>query len=92
MSRSSPAVKQQAVRHHGGEWIAICLPGDSYDEVVLVAREEEAASGAFYVHAADDLLVVQTGSNTDFQPLGSSPRAREREERRRAPCASASPR
>jgi threonine dehydratase len=58
MPRSSPAVKQQAVRHHGGEWITICLSGDSYDEAVLAAREDEAASGAVYVHAYDDLLVM----------------------------------
>ncbi len=58
MPRSSPAVKQEAVRHHGGEWITICLAGDSYDEAVLAAREDEVATGAVYIHAYDDLLVM----------------------------------
>jgi len=58
MPRSSPAVKQEAVRHHGGEWITIRLAGDSYDDAVIAAREDEAATGAVYIHAYDDLLVV----------------------------------
>ena len=29
MPRSSPGVKQQAVRQHGGEWVEICWVGDS---------------------------------------------------------------
>lgn len=58
MPRSSPGVKQQAVRHHGGEWVEIVLAGDSYDEAVIAAREEEARSGALYIHAYDDLQVM----------------------------------
>ncbi len=58
MPRSSPGVKQQAVLHHGGAWVGIVLSGDSYDEAVLAAREDEAASGAVYIHAYDDLRVM----------------------------------
>lgn len=58
MPRSTPKVKQNAVRHHGGEFVQIVLTGDSYDEAVLAAREDERASGAVYVHAYDDLAVM----------------------------------
>jgi threonine dehydratase len=58
MPRSTPKVKQDAVRHHGGDFVRIMLAGDSYDEAVMAARDEERASGATYVHAYDDLHVM----------------------------------
>ena len=58
MPRSTPKVKQNAVRNHGGDFVQIVLTGDSYDEAVLAAREDERASGAVYVHAYDDLAVM----------------------------------
>ena len=58
MPRSSPGVKQQAVLHHGGEWVEIVLSGDSYDDAVVAARQDEKASGAVYIHAYDDLRVM----------------------------------
>lgn len=58
MPRSTPKVKQNAVLHHGGEFVRIVLAGDSYDEAVMAAREDEGGSGATYVHAYDDLHVM----------------------------------
>lgn len=58
MPRSTPRVKQTAVRHHGGPWVEIVLAGDSYDEAVTAARADEARTGAVYVHAYDDLAVM----------------------------------
>lgn len=58
MPRSTPRVKQSAVRQHGDKWVEIRLAGDSYDEAVHAARADEAASGATYVHAYDDLRVM----------------------------------
>lgn len=58
MPRSTPKVKQNAVLHHGREFVRIVLAGDSYDEAVMAAREDERASGATYVHAYDDLHVM----------------------------------
>jgi threonine dehydratase len=58
MPQSTPQVKQRAVRFHGGEFARIILTGDSYDEAVSAARADEQASGAVYVHAYDDLLVM----------------------------------
>ena len=58
MPRSTPKVKQNAVLHHGGDFVRIMLAGDSYDEAVMAARADERASGATYVHAYDDLKVM----------------------------------
>lgn len=58
MPRSTPRVKQHAVHLHGGDAVQILLTGDSYDEAVSAARADEQTSGAVYVHAYDDLLVM----------------------------------
>ena len=58
MPRSTPRVKQEAVRQLGGERVEIRLAGDSYDEAVAEARADERATGAVYVHAYDDLQVI----------------------------------
>lgn len=58
MPRSTPRVKQDAVLAHGMEYVSIHLSGDSYDDAVKAAREEEASTKAFYVHAYDDLKVM----------------------------------
>ena len=58
MPRSTPKVKQSAVRQHGGDQVEIVLSGDSYDDAVTAARTYAAASGAIYIHAYDDLLVM----------------------------------
>lgn len=58
MPRSTPKVKRSAVMKHGGRFVEIRLSGESYDEAVQAAREDERESGAVYVHAYDDLLVM----------------------------------
>jgi len=58
MPRSTPRVKQQAVRQHGGDWVEIVLAGDSYDEAVAAAREDERAHSLVYMQAYDDLRVM----------------------------------
>jgi threonine dehydratase len=58
MPRSTPGVKQDAVKRHGGDWVTVVLDGDSYDEAVLSAKADMARSGAVYVHAYDDLQVM----------------------------------
>lgn len=63
MPRSTPKVKQSAVLHHGGEFVSIRLSGDSYDEAVHAARDDERESGAVYIHAYDDLRMM-TGQST----------------------------
>lgn len=58
MPRSTPQVKQQAVRRLGGDRVEIRLSGDSYDEAVAAAKADEKERGAVYVHAYDDLRVM----------------------------------
>lgn len=58
MPRSTPKVKQSAVLSHGGNFVEIHLSGDSYDDALHAAREDEARSGAVYIHAYDDLRVM----------------------------------
>lgn len=58
MPRSTPKIKQAAVRHHGGARVTIQLAGDTYDDAVTAARQDEATTGAVYIHAYDDLQVM----------------------------------
>lgn len=58
MPRSTPKVKQLAVRQHGGAHAEIRLVGDSYDEAVTSAHADGSSTGATYVHAYDDLHVM----------------------------------
>jgi len=58
MPRPTPRVKQAAVRQFGGEFVSIHLTGDTYDDAVTAARADEAATGAVYIHAYDDLQVI----------------------------------
>ncbi len=58
MPRSTPRVKQNAVRLHGGGAVEIVLAGDSYDEAVTAAKADQKHNGSIYVHAYDDLHVM----------------------------------
>ena len=58
MPRSTPRIKQAAVRHHGGSKVEIILSGDSYDEAVSSALADIYATGSTYIHAYDDLSVM----------------------------------
>ena len=58
MPRSTPRVKQDAVIHHGGEWVEIILSGDAYDDAVQSALQDVESSGATYIHPYDDLHVM----------------------------------
>ncbi len=54
MPRSTPLVKQEAVRRHGGEHVEIVLTGDSYDAASHAAHEYADAQGLTFVHPYDD--------------------------------------
>lgn len=58
MPRSTPKVKQDAVLTHGMEYVSIHLAGDSYDDAVHAARDDEKQTKAVYIHAYDDLQVM----------------------------------
>ncbi len=58
MPRSTPVVKQDAVRRHGGEHVEIVLTGDSYDAASAAAHEYAEAEGLTFVHPYDDLATM----------------------------------
>lgn len=58
MPRSTPLMKQDAVRSLGGDSVSVLLFGDSYDaacnEAIAIAEKEEKT----FIHAYDDLQVI----------------------------------
>lgn len=58
MPRSTPEVKQNAVRMHGGEQVEIVLVGDSYDAASAAAHEYADTHGLTFVHPYDHLYTM----------------------------------
>ena len=58
MPRSTPIVKQNAVRMHGGEHAEIILTGDSYDAASAAAHRFAEERGLTFVHPYDDLTTM----------------------------------
>ncbi len=58
MPRSTPVVKQAAVRMHGGQHVEIVLTGDSYDAASQAAHEYADSNGLTFVHPYDDLATM----------------------------------
>lgn len=58
MPRSTPVVKQNAVRMHGGDFVQIVLVGDSYDAASAAAHEFADAEGLAFVHPYDHLYTM----------------------------------
>lgn len=58
MPRSTPLVKQRAVKELGGSDVVVKLAGDAYDDAYQAAREQAETSGETYIHAYDDLQVI----------------------------------
>lgn len=58
MPRSTPGVKQDAVKMHGGEHVEIVLTGDSYDAASAAAHEFAETHGLCFVHPYDDVATM----------------------------------
>lgn len=58
MPKSTPRVKQDAVRRIGGDFVELAFSGDSYDEASAAAHADEASGDAIHVNAYDDLFVM----------------------------------
>jgi threonine dehydratase len=58
MPKTTPHIKQDAVRRFGGERVEIILEGESYDGACRVALEDAARTGRTFIHAYDDLHVI----------------------------------
>ena len=58
MPTTTPAVKIEAVKRFGGEWVNVVLHGESYSDAALYAKELEAQEGLSFVHPFDDPDVI----------------------------------
>ncbi|MBL8890532.1 MAG: pyridoxal-phosphate dependent enzyme [Planctomycetaceae bacterium] len=58
MPRTTPLLKQEAVRRLGGSWVEIRLVGDRYDQAAHAAKEFVSANNCEYLHPFDDLQVI----------------------------------
>ncbi len=58
MPRSTPTVKQDSVRRHGGENVEIVLTGDSYDAASAAAHKFAEQHGLTFVHPYDDTATM----------------------------------
>ncbi len=58
MPRSTPEVKQSAVRRFGGDFVEIVLHGEAYDAAGAAAKEDAAKNGLTFVHPYDDVAVM----------------------------------
>lgn len=54
MPATAPAIKVDAVRRLGGEYVDVVLHGDYYDEASQHAKALQAAHGYTYIHPFDD--------------------------------------
>jgi len=58
MPVTTPAVKIEAVRRHGGDNVEVLLVGDSYSDAAAHARELQQQHGYVFVHPFDDPDVI----------------------------------
>jgi threonine dehydratase len=58
MPRTTPLLKQQAVKRLGGQWVEVRLSGDRYDHAAAAAREYLKQGDGQYLHPFDDLQVI----------------------------------
>ncbi len=58
MPKSTPRMKQLAVKRHGGSSVEIRLVGDTYDRASAAAHEAAESEVLTYIHAYDDLAVM----------------------------------
>ncbi len=58
MPRSTPLMKQEAVRSLGGESVNVRLEGDSYDDASHAAHRFSEAQQKAFIHPYDDLAVM----------------------------------
>lgn len=58
MPKSTPRMKQRAVRAFGGSDVEIRLAGDTYDVASAAAHACAGETGRTYIHAYDDLVVM----------------------------------
>jgi threonine dehydratase len=58
MPATTPKLKINSVRHHGGETLDIVLVGTSFDDAVAEARKFQEKTNAVFLHAFDNINVI----------------------------------
>ena len=58
MPLSTPEVKQNEVKRHGGDAVKIVLVGDSYDDAGIAAKKYCDEQGAVYIHPYNDVATM----------------------------------
>ncbi|MBK1875662.1 pyridoxal-phosphate dependent enzyme [Pelagicoccus mobilis] len=58
MPRSTPLMKQEAVKAIGGDAVEVILEGDAYDEASAAAHAVSESTGQTFVHPYDDMAVI----------------------------------
>ena len=69
MPRTTPLLKQNAVREFGGDFVSIELIGDSFDESALEAQRFQQSSSATMLKPFDDLSVIAGQATVGLEML-----------------------
>jgi threonine dehydratase len=73
MPRSTPDLKQNAVRRHGGDFVDVRLVGDSFEQALAAAMAFASESNATILSAFDDLHVIAGQSTVAAELLRQVP-------------------
>ena len=58
MPATTPKLKLNMVRHHGGEWLEVVLIGTTFDDAVSAAMKFRDETNAVFIHAFDNITVI----------------------------------
>lgn len=58
MPNVAPAIKINAVKRFGGEWVNVVVHGDNFDEAAAYAKQLQAEQNLAFVHPFDDADVI----------------------------------
>lgn len=59
MPATTPKIKINAVKHHGGEWLDIELIGTTFDDAMAAGLKFSEENNAVFIHAFDNLNVIE---------------------------------
>lgn len=73
MPRSTPSLKQEAVRKHGRSFVEVRLVGDSFEQALAAATDYANETNATMISAFDDLNVIAGQSTVGIELLEQIP-------------------
>ncbi|UJF25430.1 threonine ammonia-lyase, biosynthetic [Suttonella sp. R2A3] len=74
MPGTTPAIKVDAVRRLGGQWVNVVLHGDFYDEASQHAQNLQKEGGLTYIHPFDDPDTIAGQGTIGLELLRQYPR------------------